>query len=148
MQRNRLTGMSAIAALGALGVLLAGCASTSEKTPEASAPGTTGGGLAARYKADDGRSIEIGRSSPSNGGLIFKDPHLNKCWLADGFNFTGYDTLYVAPTLSTAKLHNNEEQQPHELAKQNLQLELERLVRQRGIFPSVVLRESEIKPGA
>jgi len=145
MQENRLTKMIAIAALGTLGVFLAGCASTSEKAPEASAAGA--GGLATRYKADDGRTIEIGRSSPANGGLTFKEPHMDKCWIADGFNFTGYDALYIAPTLSTAKLHNNEEQQPHDLAKQNLQLELQRLVSQRGICPSVVMSESEIKPG-
>ena len=65
----------------------------------------------------------------------------------DGFKFTAYDTLYIAPTLSTAKLHNNEEQQPHELAKQNLQLELQRLLAQRGIWPAVAMSESEIKPG-
>ena len=145
MQENRLTKMIAMAALGTLGVFLAGCASTSEKAPEAFAAGA--GGLATRYKADDGRTIEIGRSSPANGGLTFKEPHMDKCWIADGFNFTGYDALYVAPTLSTAKLHNNEEQQPHDLAKQNLQLELQRLVSQRGICPSVVMSESEIKPG-
>ena len=145
MQENRLTKMIAIAALGTLGVFLAGCASTSEKAPEAFAAGA--GGLATRYKADDGRTIEIGRSSPANGGLTFKEPHMDKCWIADGFNFTGYDALYIAPTLSTAKLHNNEEQQPHDLAKQNLQLELQRLVSQRGICPSVVMSESEIKPG-
>ena len=84
--------MIAIAALGTLGVFLAGCASTSEKAPEASAAGA--GGLATRYKADDGRTIEIGRSSPANGGLTFKEPHMDKCWIADGFNFTGYDALY------------------------------------------------------
>src|SRR5204862_3622648 len=145
MQENRLTKMIAIAALGTLGVFLAGCASTSEKAPEASAAGA--GGLATRYKADDGRTIEIGRSSPANGGLTFKEPHMDKCWIADGFNFTGYDALYIAPTLSTAKLHNNEEQQPHDLAEQNLQLELQRLVSQRGICPAVVMSESEIKPG-
>lgn len=37
---------------------------------------------------------------------------MEKCWVADGFNFTGYDTLYIAPTQSTAKYQKDEER-PH-----------------------------------
>ena len=137
--------MAALAVLGAMGCLLAGCASTSESGQTSSASST--GRLASRYKADDGRTIDIGRSSPAAGGVSFKEPHMDKCWIADGFNFGGYETLYIAPTVSTAKLHNDEEQQPHELARENLALELERSLRHRGIFPTIVLHESEIKPG-
>lgn len=130
---------------GSLAVLLAGCASTSQSSgTSAAAPG----GPATRYKADDGRTIEIGRSTPANGGLSFKEPHLDKCWIGDGFNFSGYDTLYIAPTLSTAKLHNDQEQQPHELAKENFPIEMERMLRNRGVFKNIVLRESDVQPGA
>ena len=73
---------------------------------------------------------------------------MEKCWIAEGFNFSGYDVLYIAPTVSTAKLHNDQEKAPHELAKENLPLELERVLRDRGIFPQIVLRESDVKPGA
>ena len=82
-----------------------------------------------------------------NSGLAFKNPHLDKCWLAQGFNFSGYDTLYISPTLSTAKLHNNEEQQPHDLAKEQFPIQLQQLLRDRGVFASIVLRETDIKPG-
>ena len=146
MRRNGWLQIRGTVVLCALSGLLAGCASNSGTTPSTSAQAT--GQIPNRYKSDDGRTVEIGRSSPVNGGLSFKNPHMDKCWIADGFNFTGYDTLYIAPTLSTAKLHNAEENQPHEAAKQNLQLELERLVRQRQLVPNVVLQESQIKPGA
>jgi hypothetical protein len=128
--------------------LLAGCASTDEKSSTGAVSGSTAGQTPSRFKADDGRTIEIGRSSPADGGLSFKEPHLDKCWIADGFKFTGYDTLYIAPTLSTAKLHNDEEQRPHELAKENLPIELQRILRSRGIFANVVVRESDIQSGA
>src|SRR3982751_6445894 len=102
-----------------------GCASTDDSHAKATtASATTTEHLSNKYRTDDGRNIEIGSSSPSGGGRNFKDPHLDKCWLADGFNFAGYDTLFIAPTLSTAKLHNDEEQKPHELAKENLPLEI------------------------
>ncbi len=134
-----------VLALGSVAGLLAGCASTSQNSGTSAAEPS---GPAARYKADDGRTIEIGRSTPANGGLSFKEPHLDKCWIADGFNFSGYDTLYIAPTLSTAKLHNDQEQQPHELAKENLPIEMEHMLRNRGIFKNIVLRESDIQLGA
>src|SRR5713101_4755709 len=101
MQSERLTQMSGLMALCAVGGWLAGCASTSETTGTTSASVPGGGQIAVKYKTTDGRNIEIGRSSPANGGLSFKEPHMDKCWIADGFNFTGYDTLYIAPTLST-----------------------------------------------
>ena len=134
--------------LCAVAGLLAGCASSNQTAANNNPSSGQPAALATRFRADDGRTIEIGRSSPANGGLSFKDPHLEKCWIADGFNFKGYDTLYIAPTLSTAKLHNAEEQQPHQMAKENLPIELERVLRARGIFANIVLRDSDIKPGA
>src|SRR2546426_8019062 len=104
-----------------------------ETRPPPTATSASTGHIPSKYKADDGRNIEIGNSSPADGGLSFKEPHMDKCWIAGGFNFSGYDTLYIAPTLSTAKLHNNEEQRPHELAKENIPIELERILRTRGV---------------
>jgi hypothetical protein len=56
-----------------------GCASTGE-TPSGGQKTTATTGSAApipsRYKADDGRPIEIGKSTPSEGGLRFKEPHM------------------------------------------------------------------------
>jgi len=36
-----------------------------------------------KYKADDGRTIEIGRSTADT-RIELKEPHLDKCWIADG----------------------------------------------------------------
>ena len=130
----------------AVALLLAGCASTGDKSNsgDASAP------AAGKFKADDGRIINIGQASSESGGMSYKNPHLEKCWLADGFDFNGYDTIYLAPTLSTAKFNekNPEEIKVHELAKENLVIELARMLNARKIFANVVTKESEIKPGA
>src|SRR5688572_12121166 len=116
MRRNGWLQIRGTVLLCALTGFLAGCASNSGTTPTTSTSSQATGPIPNRYKSDDGRTVEIGRSSPVNGGLSFKNPHMDKCWIADGFKFTGYDTLYIAPTLSTARLHNAEENQPHEAA--------------------------------
>jgi hypothetical protein len=100
-----------------------------------------------RYLADDGRTIEIGRAKPDNGGWRFKEPHLDKCWIADGFNFTGYDAIYIAPTISTAKIHDDEKA-TQELAKSNIVNELKRSLSAKGFFPKVVTEEAAIPANA
>lgn len=130
------------------GSLLAGCASTSQSPQSAPANANAAAGhFSSKYKANDGRTIVIGPAAASDNGWAFRDPHLEKCWIADEFNFRGYDTLYLAPTLSTAKFQDNEER-PHRLAKENLVTELHRSLETKGIFTNVVTSESDIKPGA
>lgn len=127
--------------------LLSGCGTTN---PEGSSPhvnSVTAGSFAKKYQATDGRKIEIGPSTADNGGWKFRDPHLDKCWIASGFDFKGYDTVYIAPTLSTAKFHDDEKE-PHQLAKENLVIELARLLAKRGVVVNVVTRESDIPAGA
>jgi len=137
-----------ILTLSALAAFLVGCASSGDKSAPAPARSETSSRVATKFKADDGRTIEIGKRSSADGGWAFKEPHMDKCWIADGLDFTGYDGINIAPTLSTAKLHNDEEIRPHQLAKENLPMELERVLHNRGVFPGIVLRESDIKPGA
>ncbi len=128
--------------------MLAGCATTNESATPATAAGPgPGGALPAKYRAADGRPIEIGRNSVSGDGIAFKEPHMDKCWIVNGFKFTGYDVLYIAPTISTLKVHDDE-QMPFGLAKSKLPQEIARFVQMTGVFPAVVLNESEIKPGA
>ena len=126
---------------GVIVLLVSSCATTSSTKASAER-------FPSKYVATDGRVFEIGSRSPADGGWNFKHPRFESCWIADGFNFTGYDTLYIAPTLSTAKLHNEEEEKPHALAKENIVVELERQLRSRNIFPNIATQESEIKPGA
>lgn len=130
----------------AAGWLLGGCASTDNKSsgaaPEAPSPN--------RFVAADGRVIDIGKSTPADGGTRYRNPHMEKdqCWVASGFDFNGYDTLYIAPTLSTAKFPDKpEDVKVHDLAKESLVPELKRMLEERQIFAAVVTRESDIKPG-
>ncbi len=132
-----------IASLAAA-LVLAGCASTGG---ESSA--SAGAQPSSKFKLADGRTVDIGTSSPAEGGgMNYKNRHLEKCWLADGFDFNGYDTLYIAPVLSTAKFHqeNPEEVKVHDLAKENLVAELTRKINSKKIFNNVVTRESDLKP--
>lgn len=122
--------------------LLAGCSTTQDS----GSPGGASGRFPSRYTADGGRVIEIGKRSQAEGGWAFKNPHLDKCWIADGFNFTGYDTLYIAPTLSTAKFQPDEAR-PHEFAKASLPAELSRMLGSKGVFPNIALQQSDLKPG-
>ena len=133
----------------AVALFASGCASDNggSKSGDAAATHTTPN----RFVATDGRTIDIGKSSPADGGTRYNDPHMerDKCWLASGFNFTGYDTLYIAPTMSTAKFPDKpEDTKVHELAKNNLPNELSRMISGTRIFANVVTQASEIKPGA
>jgi hypothetical protein len=129
------------AAFGCVAVTLfiSGCATTDSKT--------TGENFPSRYTSADGRTIDIGPRTAANGGLVFKEPHMERCWLATNFNFNGYGVLYIAPTLSTAKFHDDEVA-PHDIAKQNIPLELQRELESRGVFPKVVTSDSSIPTGA
>src|SRR5712692_309889 len=128
----------------AAALVLAGCASTGGESSAGS-----GAQPSSKFKLADGRTVDIGTSSPAEGGgMNYKNRHLEKCWLAEGFDFNGYDTLYIAPVLSTAKFHqeNPEEVKVHDLAKENLVAELTRKISSKKIFNNVVTRESDLKP--
>lgn len=148
----KIDSLPVLTALATTSIFIAGCASTGEssaKSGNTATASSTGapGQYAVRYKADDNRTIEIGKNTPSNGGLSFKDPHMEKCWLADGFNFTGYDALYIAPTLSTAKYHDDEGM-VHDIAKKTLPAEFAAYIGRKGIFPKVITSEADIQPGS
>ena len=70
--------------------------------------------------------MEIGKATPADGGLSYKNPHLEKCWIADGFDFNGYDTLYISPTINAAKYNPKDEEMPLHAAQENLVAELKR----------------------
>jgi hypothetical protein len=101
-----------------------------------------------KYRATDGRAIDVGKRTPADNGWKFDEPHLDKCWVVSNFDFTGYDTLYIAPTVSTAKLRGPDEESTQTLAKDNLSLEFQRFIRAKHIIGNVFIRESDIPPGA
>src|SRR5205814_567133 len=122
----------------------------SPKPPSTSATPATPvvhGDFPQKYKTTDNRNANIGPSIATNGGWSFRNPHMSRCWIAERFKFTGYDTLYIAPTLSKAKYHDDEERL-HQLAKENLVIELNRVIGTKNLFTNVVTRESDIQPGA
>jgi hypothetical protein len=121
-------------------ISIVGCATTDSNTAKDHFP--------SRYTATDGRSIEIGSRTAADNGWKFNDPHLDHPWVASDFNFSGYDTIYLAPTLSTAKLHGPDEEGPHQLAKENLVIELARMLRAKNVVANIVDREGDLKPGA
>jgi hypothetical protein len=108
--------------LAGIGLLLAtGCAST----PDSAAPATAPGGVAYR-----------------------DDQDLQKVWVADGFDFTGFDTLYVvAPRVEVPKV-NPDGVENLEWARGLLPEELASAIRGRQVFTSVVTREADIRPGS
>ena len=126
------------------GLVLGGCATSGDKS--SSSPDSPN-----KFKAEDGRIISIGKPSPSDGGTKYDNPHMEKgkCWVAGGFDFNGYDTLYIAPTLSTAKFPDKpEDTMVHNVARERLVSELALKLNERKIFANVVTTEGDIKPGA
>lgn len=142
------------AVAGTVAIVLSGCSSTDSSASKASSSSSSSSASSAAYvskaKADDGRTVDIGKASPGNGGVNYKDPHLEKCWVASGFDFNGYDTLYIAPTLSTAKVEAKDAEavKVHALAMQRLQSELAAMIAAKKIFANVVTEESALKPDA
>lgn len=122
-------------------LLVAGCASSSGSKQAA------GDSQPTKFKASDGRTIEIGKATPLNGGRSFQNPHLEKCWIADGFTFAGYDTLFIAPVASTAEVKDDEKERL-QLATRQITAKLVQFLSSQAIFPNIVTSESEIKPGA
>lgn len=99
----------------------------------------------------DGRTVNIGSASAADGGRRFNNPHMEKgkCWVADGFNFTGFDAIYIAPVTSTAKVPDKPaDQMVHKVAQGNLVIELSRALTVHGFAGAVVTCDSDLKPGA
>jgi len=130
--------------LGLITAHLVGCASTGDKSATTTTT-TTAAQPAGKFRADDNRVIDIGRPATAEGGTVYKNPHLEKCWVADGFDLKGYDTLYIAPAHSTAKFPDKpEDKMVHDRAMEGLVTELARSLQAKNLFRQVVTRESDI----
>ncbi len=101
-----------------------------------------------KYRTTDRRTADIGTRTPSDGGWTFTEPHMDKCWIASGFDFQGYDTLLIMPTLSTVQPQTPEEGYDLESEKKILADDLGWFFRERGIVTNVVTSEEQVPPGA
>jgi len=101
-----------------------------------------------KYNTTDSRVAEVGPRKRTDDGWTFKEPHMNKCWIAADFDFTGYDTLYLAPTLSEVTGQDEDARRMIEISKDAVVVEYSRLFRVRNLFANVVTSETNIPPGA
>ena len=88
------------------------------------------------------------KTYPGPEGITYRrDKNLHKVWLAQGFNFTGYDTIYVADTGAMVAPFR-EESQAFDFAKRLVRDEFAAAIQEKHLFQNVVTRESDIKRGA
>ena len=78
-----------------------------------------------------------------------KDKHLQKVWLADGFDFQGYDSLYIAETqVAVPPPKKPQEAEMLEWARGYLREQLAKSIQAKAVFATVHTNESEVKPEA
>src|SRR4051812_10252983 len=88
-------------------------------------------------------------TSAPQGGKYVRNPHLEKVWLAESFDFNGYDTIYIAETkVDPAVKPHDDEVMPMDEAKRGLRSQLVQALTEKKIVQLVVTDESQIKPGA
>lgn len=105
------------------------------------------GNFPSKYKTPRDGNLYIGPNYVENGGLRFYPDHLDTCWLADGFDFHGYDVLYVEPTQAAVTVQTNQSAALAEL-KTAVPGYLSIWMGSKKIFVSVITNASQIKPGA
>lgn len=120
-------------------LLLAGCAAPTKQNGEH---------FATKYRATDGRTVNIGPRTPADGGWSFKEPHMDKCWIAAGFDFRGYDTLLIMPTLAAVQVQTPEEGYDLEDDKEDLAVDLGLFFFGRNSFTNIAMHEEEVVPRA
>ncbi|MBI4013620.1 MAG: DUF4410 domain-containing protein [Candidatus Rokubacteria bacterium] len=89
------------------------------------------------------------QSPAAPGGVTYRDDErLQKVWLADGFQFRGYDTLYLAETAADVPKLNPDGVESLTWARAVVRDELAAALEARGLFASVVTKEADVKPGS
>src|SRR3954462_500493 len=75
-------------------------------------------------------------TSAPQGGTYVKNPHLDKVWLAEGFDFSGFDTLYIADTqVDPGVKPHDDEVKPMETARRVLREQLAAAIAEKKLFP-------------
>lgn len=87
------------------------------------------------------------RSSPPAGASYHQDKDLQNVWLGNHFDFTGYDTLYIAETRAElAKTNDLEEAEMLAWAKDDLRSEFAQMIGRKQVFKLVTTDKSKILP--
>lgn len=86
--------------------------------------------------------------APSSGAGGRPEQRLQKVWLAEGVDFRGYDTLYVAETRADVANLNPDGKENLEWARGVVRDEVAEAIRAKNLFPAVVTREADIKPNS
>jgi hypothetical protein len=81
------------------------------------------------------------------GVKLHKDQNIQGVWLADGFDFKGYQTLYIAPTVF-AGVERDNEVDTRATAMQVLPEQLVEHLRDTKLFAIVTIRSEDVKSGA
>ncbi len=81
------------------------------------------------------------------GVKLHKDLNIQGVWLADGFNFKGYHTLYLTPIVF-AGVERDNEVDIRAMAMQELPAELVTSLRDTKLFDTVTTKSEDVKSGA
>jgi hypothetical protein len=81
------------------------------------------------------------------GVKLHKDQNIQGVWLADGFNFKGYQTLYLTPIVF-AGIERDNEVDTRATAMQVLPEQLVEHLRDTKLFATVMTRSEDVKSGA
>jgi len=124
VMRSEITSpMKQLFILAVIGLLAGGCASTSDSGSKPASAATTSG---------DGYT---------------KDKDIQRVWLAPGFDFSGYDTLYIGPAKYAAKERPNEVDMRTWAIKYLTTAYADRIGTNK-LFANVTTREDDPKPGS
>src|SRR3954468_19325729 len=94
----------------------------------------------------------VGCSTPKtfpgpNGITYTEQKNLQRVWIAEQFNFTGYDAVYVSETQAQIA-PMGEDLKAFLLAKKNVRDECAAAIQQTGLFRLVTTRQGDIPQGA
>ena len=85
----------------------------------------------------------------ADGRVFRKAESLERVWLADGFNFKGYDAVLIAPvTTGNVSPKDDKEAERLSLAQIAIARDFALALEACKLFPSVLTKESDIKPGS
>jgi hypothetical protein len=82
------------------------------------------------------------------GVMYHQEKDVQGVWMADGFNFSGYDTVYVAEPTSNAESRSDEERKVLDTAKRTLRDDLVGALQDTHVFQRVTTSTNDIPSGA